>query len=685
MKKLMAIAVAIVLILTMAVGVPVAAEPGNVLHVPSEFPTIQAAINAATSGDTVLVAPGTYTGVGNRDIHLKSGVVVQGAETDVTIIDCEGSSRAVVSYNADSTAKLDGFTITGGYAFLGGGIYIYNGSSPVISNCIFSGNSATLGGGIAIGNASPTVTNCTFLSNSAMVGGGGIYNNTSSPTVTNCTFVGNLAPNGGGIYNLSSSPMVTNCTFVGNSATSNGGGMYNDNASPMVTNCTFSGNSAGSGTGLYNFDESSPTVTNCILWDNGGEIYNYNSAPVVTYCDIQGGYVGAGNILQDPMFVNPAANDYHLQPGSLCIDAGNNDAAEAVGLTTDFEGDPRIWPEGGVVDMGVDEFVPNQPPVADAGGPYPGSEGSLVTFDASASSDPDGDPLQYRWDFDNDGIWDTGWLDEPTAPYAYDDDYTGDVKLEVSDGELTGIATASVTVNNVAPTVGPITVQPDPAVIGLTEAGASITTSATFTDPGTLDTHTAEWNWNDNNTSSGTATDGTISGSHTYTAVGVYTVSLTVTDDDGGSGESSFEFVVVYDPSAGFVTGGGWIDSPEGAYTADPSLTGKANFGFVSKYKKGANTPSGNTEFQFKVANLNFHSTSYQWLVVNQNGTDAQFKGTGTINGTGEYKFMLWAGDGAPDTFRIKIWEEDESGVETVIYDNGINQPISGGSIVIHK
>lgn len=111
---------------------------------------------------------------------------------------------------------------------------------------------------------------------------------------------------------------------------------------------------------------------------------------------------------------------------------------------------------------------------------------------------------------------------------------------------------------------------------------------------------------------------------------------------------------------------------------------GKATFGFVAKYKKGANVPDGQTEFVFHSGGLNFHSTSYDWLVVT--GSDyAKFKGSGTINGMGDYKFMLWAGDDAPDTFRIKIWEEDDAGVETVVYDNGFDQAIGGGSIVIHK
>ena len=92
--------------------------------------------------------------------------------------------------------------------------------------------------------------------------------------------------------------------------------------------------------------------------------------------------------------------------------------------------------------------------------------------------------------------------------------------------------------------------------------------------------------------------------------------------------------------------------------------------------------PVDNTEFQFKAGNLNFRSVSCEWLVVF--GTKAQFKGEGSINGAGSYKFMITADDGNPDTFRIKIWYEDGSG-EHVSHDNGSQQAISGGSNVIHK
>ena len=148
-----------------------------------------------------------------------------------------------------------------------------------------------------------------------------------------------------------------------------------------------------------------------------------------------------------------------------------------------------------------------------------------------------------------------------------------------------------------------------------------------------------------------------------------------------------------------FVAGGGWIDSLEGAYLPDPSLTGKANFGFVAKYKKRSTVPTGNTEFQFHAGDLNFHSDFYQWLVIA--GVKAKFKGTGTINGMGSYNFMLTAIDGdlsggsSVDKFRFKIWIEDETtGEEFIIYDNMVGADdeseldetteIKGGSIKIH-
>ena len=93
-----------------------------------------------------------------------------------------------------------------------------------------------------------------------------------------------------------------------------------------------------------------------------------------------------------------------------------------------------------------------RPPVADANGPYHGNEGSPIELNASGSYDPDGDTLQYRWDLNNDGIWDTGWSSSPYLDYTWPDDYSGEVAVEVSDGENADTDTATVVVNNVAPT-----------------------------------------------------------------------------------------------------------------------------------------------------------------------------------------------------------------------------------------
>ncbi|EOZ95155.1 internalin, putative [Indibacter alkaliphilus LW1] len=203
----------------------------------------------------------------------------------------------------------------------------------------------------------------------------------------------------------------------------------------------------------------------------------------------------------------------------------------------------------------------------------------------------------------------------------------------------------------------------------------------------------AVWNWGDGETSIENDPGNIINGSHTYQQPGVYPVTLTITDFCGETATELFEFVVVFDPSGGFVTGGGWIHSPAGAYVDNPIAEGRANFGFVSKYQRGAKVPTGQTQFQFQAEKFNFHSTLYEWLVVA--GHRAQYKGEGRVNGQNGYGFMLTAIDGdrmgnkSADRFRIKIWE---MGSGNIVYDNQMGESddsdatteIQGGSIVIH-
>jgi len=271
-------------------------------------------------------------------------------------------------------------------------------------------------------------------------------------------------------------------------------------------------------------------------------------------------------------------------------------------------------------------------------------------------------------------------------------------------GTTTVICTASdgsqcrftVTVTNAAP-AATIAGPPSGAVYPV---GAPVSFTGSFSD-NAGDTHTAQWLFDSFPvTATVNEANGQVSAGCTFSSPGVYLVQLRVTDSCGNTATASTvsglpAMVVIYDPNGGSVTGGGWLNSPAGAYTSQPTLTGKASFGFVSKYQKGATVPVGETEFQFQVANFNFHSSSYEWLVIS--GARAQYKGSGTANNAGSYGFILTAidgqvsGGGGVDKFRIKIW--DKSNHDAIVYDNQLGASdsgdpttaIAGGSIVIHK
>jgi parallel beta-helix repeat protein len=278
---------------------------------------------------------------------------------------------------------------------------MYNSSTnPTLSNCIFNGNSAgDDGGGMYNKDSSNSkLTNCTFSGNKALGSssyGGGICNKTySSLTLTNCTFRDNLAGGGGGIYNgRETRLLLNNCTFSNNSA-EDGGGIYNHLNDPTVTNCMFTGNTAEWGGGIYCWFESNvklincvflansaangsalacdsyqqkyPSnfqITNCILWDGDGGILNNDTSTIsIMYSDIQGGWPGEGNIGADPCFVDPGYwdadgvwidGDYHLLPGSPCIDAGDPSYI-AEPNATDLDGKPRVIDCR--IDMGAYEY-----------------------------------------------------------------------------------------------------------------------------------------------------------------------------------------------------------------------------------------------------------------------------------------------------------------------------------------
>ncbi|MFD2245001.1 HYR domain-containing protein [Pontibacter ruber] len=246
----------------------------------------------------------------------------------------------------------------------------------------------------------------------------------------------------------------------------------------------------------------------------------------------------------------------------------------------------------------------------------------------------------------------------------------------------------TVTVENAAPSNLVISGPTSPV-----QLGSDVTLTATFDDENIA---TAVWDWGNGSTTTQPISGSPISATYKYSLPGVYSVGLMITDRCGQSTTTMFNYVVVYDPNGGFVTGGGWIDSPPGAYVANPALVGKANFGFNAKYKKGSNEVDGNTEFQFKAGDLHFKSSAHDAMSLVVTGYKAIYKGVGSINGRDDYAFMVSVVDGnlkeqaEADRFRIKIWDR-RSGA--MVYDNQLGAAdnadattsIGGGSIVIHE
>ena len=256
-------------------------------------------------------------------------------------------------------------TISENRAEYGGGIYYVSRflqDSLTMKDNFISGNAADIsGGGIYVSwKTRTTITNNIISGNAADISGGGVYvYEESAATITINIISGNRSlSNGGGICCFEADlATLKNNTIYGNRADSDGGGIYLYKTSPAyVTNNTISGNTAGSGGGgIHSFDSALIYITNTILWNNtaptGPEMLGGN--PVVTYSNVKGGWTGEGNIDADPLFVDPAAGDFHIAFDSPCRSAGTRDAFFFPG--TDFEGDPRIGLFA-LPDIGADEF-----------------------------------------------------------------------------------------------------------------------------------------------------------------------------------------------------------------------------------------------------------------------------------------------------------------------------------------
>ena len=264
---------------------------GATLLVPSEYGSIQLGIDAAVTGDTVLVTAGIY--YETIDFSGKEITVLSAdGEPSSTFIDGNVNTGSVVSFTSGETnlSILDGFTIRNGSALDGAGVHIQS-SSPSLRNCLISGNQASgSGGGIFIDSGSLNLENTTVKGNTAVSAGGGAYLRfTDGGSIVNCTFENNSAVNGGGMYvkdgigNL----LFTNIVVQYNSATSSGGGVFDKGTTIIVDGSSFTSNTAQKGGGWFSYSFGDATLTNTTFVANSvsleGGAANIRSNSDVTF------------------------------------------------------------------------------------------------------------------------------------------------------------------------------------------------------------------------------------------------------------------------------------------------------------------------------------------------------------------------------------------------------------------
>jgi hypothetical protein len=324
-------------------------------------------------------------------------------------------------------------------------------------------------------------------------------------------------------------------------------------------------------------------------------------------------------------------------------------------------------------------------------------EGDLVTF-VGAASDPDGDELTFAWTLDGVAVSASSSFDQ-----VFGDNGAHEVALTVSDGHGGSSSSAqTVTIANAPPvllTAAPAKTAKQADASVAVPIGTAVTFSGAFGDPGQLDTHVMTLDCDYGGTPVAGANASAVvpeySGSCTWDSPGTYRVLITILDDDGGSASRISDPVLVFQAISGLdVTGGGWFDSPVGACQVDAGCaasTGRASFGFVSKYRKGSAVPTGSAQFQLHAGSLTFKAGPQLWLVVD--GPVARFAGSGRLDGVAGFDFSVTAVDGhsarEPDRFRIRIWHHASG---DVVYDSAPGAdpagdaatPIRGGSIVVH-
>jgi hypothetical protein len=329
------------------------------------FDNIQAGLDAAAVGDTVILADGTYTGTGNREISFsgRRGVVLRSASDDPArcVINCQSQGGTVIwggfwfHSNQDSTSVIRGVKLINGHAMFGGGVLCE--ASPKLVKCVLANCVGDVaGGGVRCVGGSPIFEDCVFVSNSA-TSGGGVDVVAASPVFRRCTFDNNGGALGGAIAftNCVTAPVVANCTLVGNRASYGGGAVSVSGSVVLIQSCTFVDNCGPGGSGIYADNGATPLVSRSIIafGVDGAAIRCVSGAAVTVTCsDISGNeggdYVGCldgrlgidGNIQVDPQFCDAVRGNYGVWAASACSAAFAGEcgqigvAAPACGLSS---------------------------------------------------------------------------------------------------------------------------------------------------------------------------------------------------------------------------------------------------------------------------------------------------------------------------------------------------------------
>ena len=597
MGRLRGVSVAGCALLAMGILGAVPAGAANVLNVPGTYATIQAAIDASTNGDTVMVAPGTYF----ENIDFKGKLItVQSAQgPSVTTID--GSNLApVVNFSTNETAAavIQGFTLQHGnatfaFGYEGAGVHISGASPTVAGNNIVANTSCANGVGISVAFASPVIRDNAIDGNTKQPGcsgqnGGGIYvRGASSAQIIHNSIFNNTTDYGGGISLFAAgTPTVLNNMISGNGAEYAGGGIYavNQSDANIIQNLITGNRSPVSGAGLYISPPSGTRgallVNNTIAGNFGGDsgvflggfdaqvqLFNnivaaatspqpavlcdttYSSTPpVFDHNDLfnsagpatQGScslVVGtSGNISADPKFAS--TGDFHLQSSSPAVDAGNGSAPSLP--STDLDGKPRI--SGVAVDQGAYEL--QQPLVvtmSSVSGAVEGAAFSTVVAHFSGGAGPY--TASIAW---GDGQTSPGNISVPNAnavsgSHTYSEEGTNALTVTVTDS--TGATASGAVSTSVADAALTVTGASVSAVEGAGVSG----TVASFTDAdpnAAVSDYSATINWGDQTSSAGTITANgsggfVVSGTHVYAEEGSYIVSVTVSDTGGATASAS--------------------------------------------------------------------------------------------------------------------------------------------------